>query len=126
MSFGTLEECVKSYRSGCQDFTNNGKCSGCGQCCSDLLPLSKKEIEIIRKYIHTHQIKRQQHKMPFAKAADFDLCCPFMDISKEKKCTIYEVRPQICKSFLCCRKDFDNELLNDDRFPVIMSETFFG
>lgn len=126
MPYGTVGDCIKSYKSGCRDFTENGKCSNCGQCCSDLLPLSIKEIEIIKAYVRTHHIKKQEHKMPFAQVADFDLCCPFLDISKEHKCTIYEVRPLICKSFLCCRKDFDTELLNDDRFPVIMSEIFFG
>lgn len=33
------------------NFTCNGVCSNCGECCSDTLHLSDEEIEVIEKYI---------------------------------------------------------------------------
>ena len=33
------------------DHTCNGKCSNCGQCCSDLLPLSEREVRDIKAYM---------------------------------------------------------------------------
>ena len=126
MNQGSFADVLESYKAGTKDFTENGKCSGCGQCCSNILPLSKSEIETIKEYIRTHGIKQQKHLMPFANAVDFDLCCPFMDISKAEKCTIYEVRPLICKVFMCNRKDFDKTLLDNERKAVFMTETFFG
>ena len=42
-----------------QDFTKDGKCSSCGQCCSNLLPLSNNEIRKIKEYIKKHGIKEQ-------------------------------------------------------------------
>lgn len=43
------------------DFTFNGKCSNCGQCCSNLLPLSDSEVKRIKQYIKKHNIKEQRH-----------------------------------------------------------------
>ena len=45
------------------DKTQDGKCSNCGQCCSDLLPLSEKEVRAIKKYISEHHIKEQRHNV---------------------------------------------------------------
>lgn len=76
------------------DFTKNGKCSGCGNCCSDLLPVTDEELEVIRKYVKKHRIKSQVPKV----VNGVYLMCPFRST---KGCVIYEVRPQICKSFVC-------------------------
>ena len=48
---GTLEETIREMKNGVYDFTDNGKCTSCGQCCSAILPLSKKEIKEILRYI---------------------------------------------------------------------------
>lgn len=40
-----------------EDFTKNGECSRCGNCCGRLLPLSKKEMDAIKNYIKKHNIK---------------------------------------------------------------------
>ena len=37
------------------NYTENGKCSNCGQCCTDYIPISQKEINRIRKYIKKHR-----------------------------------------------------------------------
>lgn len=91
---GTLEEVMKDMKCGVFDFTKDGKCSGCGQCCSNYLPISSKEIKEIKRYVKKHHITEQKHNYPSVVA--FDLTCPFLDDSKEKeKCLIYPVRPEI-------------------------------
>lgn len=72
-----------------QDNTQKGKCIKCGGCCSNLLPLSLAEIERIRAYIAEHQISMHGH----------DPDCPFLNA--EKRCTVYEVRPLICRIYKC-------------------------
>lgn len=78
------------------DFTNDGVCSGCGECCSDILPLTNKDIKRIQKYIDKHDIKLSP------KRADIDMTCPFLDI--KHKCKIYEMRPRVCQVFKCDKK----------------------
>lgn len=99
---GTLEETIREMKNGVYDFTDNGKCTSCGQCCSAILPLSKKEIKEILRYIKKHKVKPCIHDngMPVAFKPDFDLTCPFRD-NDRRICTIYQVRPMICKSFRC-------------------------
>lgn len=78
------------------DKTKNGKCSGCGECCTDFIPLTVNEVINIRKYIKKHNIKAakaEDEKHIYAK-------CPFRD-DVNKKCNIYEVRPSICRKFIC-------------------------
>ena len=81
----------------CINFTENGKCSNCGQCCSDALPLSQDEINIIKEYIKKHDIKEQRHNVVMNAV---DITCPFRD-EANKKCLIYPVRPAICRQFMC-------------------------
>lgn len=91
---------LKNTERNITDFTKDGKCSGCGECCGALLPVTRGEIKRIKRYIFKHNIK--PHKTEVAPATDFfiDLTCPFRN-EKEKKCDIYEVRPLICKCFMC-------------------------
>ena len=53
---GTLEEVMKDMKCGVFEFTKDGKCSGCGQCCSNYLPISSKEIKEIKRYVKKHHI----------------------------------------------------------------------
>ena len=78
------------------DFTIKGKCSNCGGCCSNCLPLSDKEAKQIKAYIKKHDIKEQRHNFMLGT----DLTCPFRD-EANKKCLIYEIRPEICRQFMC-------------------------
>lgn len=57
----TLEEAIRDMESGVFDFTKDGGCSNCGNCCSDLLPISNKEI---KRCIHKHKIKESKHFLP--------------------------------------------------------------
>lgn len=99
---GTFEKMQKDLSNGTYDFTDNGKCTQCGKCCSNLLPMTEKEIEVIRKYIKRYRIKEYKHMIPLAQPV-IDMTCPFLDDSKScEKCTIYEARPRICRDFICC------------------------
>ena len=79
-----------------KDFTKDGKCSNCGECCSNCLPLSEAEIKRIKAYIKKHGIKEQRHNV----MSGVDMTCPFRD-NANRKCLIYEIRPAICREFMC-------------------------
>ena len=79
-----------------KNFTENNKCSNCGSCCTDFLPLSNAEKARIGNYVKRHNIKEQRHNF----LSGIDTTCPFRD-DLNKKCLIYEVRPSICRTFIC-------------------------
>lgn len=128
---GSIEDIRRDVKHGIYDFTDHGICSGCGNCCSNLLPMTDAEIKTIRRYVIKHSIKPQEHKMFFLSEPVADLTCPFLDNSKEKdKCKIYPVRPQICKSFNC-RKQAEGIMPNLTRAmfearPIDVRHTFYG
>lgn len=102
-NFGTTSSMSDILTQESEDFTVNGKCSGCGACCPDCLNMSDNEIKRIREYIKKHDIKPCRH-VPLLKkpGTSVDLLCPFVDINRpDKKCTIYEVRPEICREYIC-------------------------
>lgn len=107
------------------DCTVDGRCSGCGECCSNFLPMSQKEIQTIRCYVSRNAVNEQRHNV----AVGIDATCPFRSES-ERKCLIYPVRPEICKSFQCNKKPEDlleNKTLFHERHrPIDMRKEFFG
>ena len=127
MKLGTLEEIKRDMESGIWDFTKDGECSNCGQCCSDFLPVSAKEIQTIRRYIKRNNIKEQVHFLPTARPY-IDMICPFRN-NREKRCEIYEVRPAICRDFRCDKPKkqiwADRDLYQAKCRVVSMYETFF-
>ena len=128
IGLGTLEDIRRDVAHGVYDNTINGECSCCGNCCSNLLPLSESEIERIRKYVKRHHIRAQVHAIPMV--ATMDLTCPFLDLSKAtEKCTIYKVRPAICRVFKCNKSMSidDIELFNrEPRIPINVRKAIFG
>lgn len=111
------------------NLTDNGKCTECGECCSNMLPLTDKEVSEIRQYIQKNHIRERKHLLPVA-AAHIDLTCPFLDSAKQNhKCVIYQVRPMICRLFKCDH-DYDREA--EEKFHqayhkvVLMREEFYG
>ena len=104
-TYGSFDDWLDSEKLGVQDFSNNGKCSNCGNCCSNFLPMTKAEINTIKKYIEEHGIREQILVAPTADPK-IDLTCPFRS-EAEKKCLIYPVRPVICKVFMCYHKSED-------------------
>lgn len=111
------------YECHCKD----GECSNCGECCSDFLPLTEVEVNRIKKYIKTHQIKPHKNVAPAAHEF-YDFTCPFRN-NAEHKCDIYEVRPGICRHYLCTMAPHevrnDPGLLTVQRTDISMRETFF-
>ena len=120
-----LEQIKKEMEQGVYDFTKNGKCSCCGACCSNLLPMTKQEIKVIKKYIKEKNISEQKRIYPTENKI-IDITCPFLDSTKEKKCLIYEVRPKICREFIC-HKTFDNKAeFGFNYIPVLVREEFYN
>lgn len=110
------------------DCTVNGACSNCGGCCTDFLPVSEPEKRRIEKYIKTHHIKAHT-VAPVLMVEKYDMTCPFRN-NAEQKCDIYEVRPQICRSFMCNYTMADilrNRQNFESRYRAVsMRDTFFG
>lgn len=127
---GTISEIINDMERGVFDFTVNGECSGCGQCCSNILPLSTKEIKEIRRYIKKHHIAEHKRLMPTVTPL-LDMTCPFlMDWKEKDKCAIYPVRPHICRCFICSQPPSkvreNKELFWRTRKACNMRETFLG
>ena len=62
--FQAVKETLASMESGELDYTKDGKCVGCGACCSNILPVTDREIKNIKKYMNKHAIKEQPHVYP--------------------------------------------------------------
>ena len=128
MKVGFLDEVLADMKAGVYDFTKDGKCSNCGQCCADLLPISDEEVRKIRAYIKRNNIKEQRHFLPTVLVPAFDLTCPFRS-NAERKCVIYEVRPAICRDFQCDKPrkqiEADKAIYHGLYFPRSMRATFF-
>lgn len=124
----TLQKAMEEMKSGVYDFTKDGECSNCGECCSNYLPVSQKEIEAIRRFIQNKKIREQRLMLPLSGRL-LDLTCPFRDNS-EKKCAIYPVRPAICRNFRCDkpRKQImaDKWMYHEKHSIVDMRKEFFG
>ena len=88
---------------GIQNNTINNKCSKCGDCCGLFIPFTKQELQIIKEYVSKHFI------LPYNRldktTNTFKAHCCFYN-EKDKKCMIYDVRPWVCKDFLCNNKDW--------------------
>lgn len=114
-----LQEIIKSLVEGNVHITDNsvcGKCSKCGECCSNFLPISQNEADIIQKYVIKHKIRPQRQLL----VMENRLSCPYYD---GKKCLIYEIRPLICKEFYCYKRpsaELGKKFSNDEYVPVNM------
>lgn len=134
MTIDGIEQAIKDMQSGVTCYCVNGECSQCGECCSNLLPMSEKDIKRIEQYIRAHNIK--PHSLALFTDNVVDMTCPFLDLTKSKeRCTIYPARPDVCRSFICdptkesleSRKLF-NEIVGKGvvMYPIRVRETFFG
>lgn len=86
----------KDFGEDARDYTCNGKCFKCGNCCIPWCPITQKEYETIKEYIKKNNIKAQSLK----EGNNYYMDCCFHD-RKNHKCNIYEVRPEVCKNFIC-------------------------
>ena len=110
------------YHCNCVD----GKCIGCGECCSDILPVTSREIKRLKQYVKKHHLKEHRHNFLIDVK---DCTCPFRN-ELTKKCDVYEVRPEICRSFFCTKSlpdaERDRDLLSQRRDPRSMRYEIFG
>ena len=113
------------------DFTDNGKCMDCGNCCGNFIPLSEVEVYRIRKYIKDHNICRQKPLFipgPWVKPTMHNQC-PFLMDKDEHRCAIYPVRPDVCREWSCHDPVHNERLrdvaLNNDLRITNMYMTFF-
>ena len=96
----TLKEIIEHIIKQDIKITDNsicGQCSRCGECCTNFLPVTQKEIEIIQDYVIANKIRPQKQILVMQNR----LTCPYFN---GKKCLIYEVRPLICKEFYCYKR----------------------
>ena len=97
------------------DFTDNGKCRDCGNCCGNIIPITKKDVERIKRYIIDHRIKPSKPiflKGPFARPTIHNEC-PFLLDQDDHRCSIYPVRPAVCRIYTC-HKNYEKELDSED------------
>lgn len=122
----SIGEMIQRMEEGVYDYTEGGECSNCGECCTDILPVTKEELARIKRYVLKHGIKEHKHNYPMI-SPPVDLTCPFRN-DKEKKCDIYEARPAICREFRCDKpsKGERSKLEAGNRFVVSMRRTFYG
>ena len=126
MGIFSIEEFIQKNKTN--EFSNNtrknGLCSKCGECCSNFLPLALSEILRIKSFISEHHITAINH----APNGYIDGMCPFLN--HEKLCTIYDIRPLICKVFKCnIKKPQFKDLklfLQEERNICDVRFTFFG
>ena len=106
----------------------DGSCSGCGECCSDFLPLSNDEVKRIKAFVKKHGLKPHHNAVALMTGA-FDVTCPFRD-NEKRQCDIYGIRPEICRSFICSKKfdeaQDDKKILESQSNPFSMRYEFFG
>ena len=79
---------------------NKGKCIGCGECCGSLLPVSLKDVEIMKKYIEEHNITPEPLIVYRNGEKGYNSMCCFLD-QKTNRCKIYEARPKVCRLYKC-------------------------
>lgn len=115
----TITEIIRNIAEGNVKITDNsicGNCSKCGECCTNFLPVTQKEIDEIQKYVIKNNIRPQKQMLVMQKR----LSCPYYD---GKKCLVYEVRPLICKEFYCYKKpsiETAKKIIQEKRITVDM------
>lgn len=90
-----------------KDYSCNGKCSHCGACCSDIIPLLPSEIDTLRHFIRKNNYKPHTHACTVLMTNPYDATCPFLDDKGE--CVVYSIRPEICRLFSCYEKNPSTE-----------------
>ena len=79
----------------------NGTCSKCGNCCTNFLPVTKKEVFKIKQYVKDNNIQAENRIF----GNNIIMQCPFLN-QQTKECIIYKVRPFACRDFLCSHEDW--------------------
>lgn len=90
------------------DYTVDGKCSNCGGCCANIIPLTEPEFNKLRRIVAEGDMKpitiadHPDFEWPDDGQPLYDMTCPFMEYGEHgMKCRIYKQRPKVCKLYLC-------------------------
>ena len=84
---------------GPTDYTVDGECSMCGECCTCFLPLLRSEVPRLEKLA--------EGLVPYMpksgnRGIDLSLMCPFLwKRGSRLICRIYDQRPAICRAYRC-------------------------
>lgn len=99
---------------------------GCSACCHIKVEMCQAEAEIIGDYVHQvpKKFPKGVHFPPESSLGHSDTPCPFL---KNNECSIYEVRPIVCRNFVVTDVDnllcgFENralDLAQDPRFVPV-------
>lgn len=119
-----IEQILKDIKHGVYNFTQNGKCISCGNCCTALLPMTKEELKTIQRFVKRKHLQIEKHT-----GADLDLTCPFRNEEK-RICMVYNIRPQICRDFKCDKPqkkidDTKEKFEYDNRYSVLNLREIF-
>ena len=76
-------------------------CTQCGECCSRFLPLSRRDIKQIRRYIKTHNVAYEPKQRSVLETRERNSCPFCLDNKTIERCSIYPARPEICQRFDC-------------------------
>lgn len=103
-----------------------GNCGKCGRCCSNTIPISDEEVTVMRDYVQRNGIQPYRGNRGMACVSfkigntDFsEVMCPLRH--PEKGCMIYNVRPKICRVFVCNNTTtaiVQQEMHNTGKYPV--------
>lgn len=114
------KECIDKYiKEGYigEDFTCNGKCSKCGECCGIVLPIDQDDANKIQNYVIENRIFPQRQIL----IMKCKLQCPYYTGNREKGCSIYEARPKICRFYQCNKTPGLKDMIEmKDAIPVDM------
>ena len=66
-----------------------GDCRGCGGCCGRYIPVSAFDLARLEGWLARHDVTPNVT----------DGMCPYL--SPDRKCMVYEARPQICRVYRC-------------------------
>lgn len=115
-----MKQNINEIQTKITNFTKNGKCSNCGECCTRFLPISSKEKKEIMRYLEKNDISLTLFSFPYNFDQSLVLLCPFRD-DGHKKCLIYPVRPNICKNTICSNSDSSIKQKNllTRRYPIV-------
>ena len=124
MKQASLAEVLNDMKHGVYNFTKDGKCTKCGNCCTALLPMTKDELKTVQRYVKRKHIQIVKH------SGGLDLTCPFRN-DELGICTVYAVRPQICRDFQCDKpqkkiEETKNLYKYDNRFHTVNLREIFN
>ena len=104
---------------GAIDSTKNGKCSKCGSCCSNFIPLTEEEVKQLQE-LTKQDVEVQIKYLPDNRLV---MMCPFLIMSPDNmndtRCSIYENRPSICRFFKCDKPLRQLTLEEQSKYKVV-------